>query len=279
MTNTADHKDEVDSVLSSPNIMDRFSLAGRACVVTGAGSGIGRALAHGVADAGGAIALVDINADNTALIEKEILQRNPRATTLVLTADVTDKGQVEDAMNQVAKEFGGLDVAYNNVGVAQWVESLEMPYEDWQRMYRINVDSVFLGAVAQATIMKTKGYGKIVNTASISGYIANHPQPQAHYNSSKSAVLGLTRSLAVEWVDYGIRVNSISPTYTKTKLVENFLETPEGQAVYPTWMAMTPMKAMADPTDIQGAAVFLGSAASDFLTGIDIVIDGGYLSF
>jgi NAD(P)-dependent dehydrogenase (short-subunit alcohol dehydrogenase family) len=83
----------------------------------------------------------------------------------------------------------------------------------------------------------------------------------------------------VEWVDHGIRVNSISPTYTRTNLVERFLKTEEGQAVYPTWMEMTPMKAMADPTDLQGAAVFLGSAASDFMTGTDIVIDGGYLAF
>lgn len=266
-------------MLSAPNILDRLSLSGRACVVTGAGSGIGRALAHAVADAGGAVALVDVNEDNTRAIEQEIVQRNPGASTLVLVADVTDKSAVEDSMQAVAKEFGGLDVAYNNVGVAQWMDALEMPYEDFQRMFRINVDSVFLGAVAQAHIMKKKRYGKIINTASISGYIANHPQSQAHYNASKSAVLGLTRSLAVEWVEHGVRVNSISPTYTKTKLVENFLETPEGQAVYPTWMAMTPMKAMADPTDIQGAAVFLGSAASDFLTGTDIVIDGGYLSF
>lgn len=127
--------------------------------------------------------------------------------------------------------------------------------------------------------MKKKKYGNIGNTASIYGYIANNPQCPVNYNASKSAVMGLTRSLAIEWVQYGIRVNSFSPTYTKTKLVENFLETDEGKRVYPTWMEMTPMRAMANPTDLQSAAVFLGSAASDFMTGTDIVIDGGYLSF
>jgi NAD(P)-dependent dehydrogenase (short-subunit alcohol dehydrogenase family) len=269
----------MDSVLSAANIMQRMSLAGRACVITGAGSGIGRAFAHAVADAGGAVALVDVNEENTTAIQAEIAARNPEAKTVVLVADVTDPKQVSDAMASAADELGGLDVAYNNVGVAQWIEALEMPYEDFQRMFRINVDSVFLGAVAQATIMKKNRYGKIINTASISGYIANHPQAQAHYNASKSAVLGLTRSLAVEWVEHGIRVNSISPTYTQTQLVKNFLETDEGKKVYPTWMEMTPMRAMADPTDLQGAAVFLGSSASDFMTGTDIVIDGGYLSF
>ena len=269
----------MDSVLSAANIMVRMSLNGRACLITGAGSGIGRAIAHAVADAGGALALVDVNEENTRVIQAEILERNPKTTTLVLVADVTDPKQVSDVMGTASDELGGLDVAYNNVGIAQWIDALDMPYEDFQKMFRVTVDSVFLGAVAQAKIMKKKKYGKIINTASISAHIANYPQSQSHYNASKSAVIGLTRSLAVEWVGHGIRVNSISPTYTRTQLVEKFLETEEGKAVYPTWMDMTPMRAMADPIDLQGAAVFLGSEASDFMTGTDIVIDGGYLSF
>jgi len=269
----------MDSVLSAANIMQRMALNGRACLITGAGSGIGRAIAHAVADAGGALALVDTNEENTRVIQAEILKRNPTTTTVVLVADVTNPSQVSDVMATARNELGGLDVAYNNVGIAQWIDALDMPYEDFQKMFRVNVDSVFLGAVAQAKIMKEKKYGKIINTASISAHIANYPQSQSHYNASKSAVIGLTRSLAVEWVDHGIRVNSISPTYTKTQLVEKFLETEEGKKVYPTWMEMTPMRSMADPTDLQGAAVFLGSEASDFMTGTDIVIDGGYLSF
>ena len=268
----------MDSVLSAANIMDRMSLRDRACLITGAGSGIGRAIAHAVADAGGRLALIDMNEESTKAIQAEILKRKPDTPTPVLVADVTDPTQVSDVMAAAADELGGLDVAYNNVGIGQWIDSFDMPYEDFQRMFRVNVDSVFLGAVAQAKIMKTKSYGKIVNTASISAFVANYPQSQAHYNASKSAVIGLTKSLAVEWVDHGIRVNSFSPTYTKTKLVENFLETEEGKKNYPTWMQMIPMRAMADPTDLQGAAVFLGSAASDFMTGTDIVIDGGYLS-
>jgi len=268
----------VDSVLQAPNIMERLSLKGRACVVTGAGSGIGRALAHAVADAGGALALIDTNREASEIIRAEIEARNPGTTITLLTADVTDPLQVKDAMAQARENLGDLDVAYNNVGIAQWVDALDMPYEDFRKMFRVNVDSVFLCAVAQAHIMKEKKYGKIINTASISAHVANHPQSQAHYNASKSAVIGLTRSLAVEWVGHGIRVNSFSPTYTRTNLVEHFLDTDEGKAVYPTWMDLTPMRAMADPTDVQGAAVFLGSAASDFMTGTDVVIDGGYLS-
>jgi NAD(P)-dependent dehydrogenase (short-subunit alcohol dehydrogenase family) len=124
--------------------------------------------------------------------------------------------------------------------------------------------------------MLAKGYGKIVNTASMSGHIANQPQHQACYNASKAAVLHLTRSLAAEWAPQGVRVNSISPGYTRTKLVDDLLGTPAGRAMLPRWMALTPLGRMAEVADLQGAVVYLASPASDFVTGADIVVDGGY---
>jgi NAD(P)-dependent dehydrogenase (short-subunit alcohol dehydrogenase family) len=110
----------------------------------------------------------------------------------------------------------------------------------------------------------------------MSGHIVNTPQNQVAYNTSKAGVLHLTRSLAAEWASRGVRVNSISPGYTRTKLVDDLLATPEGQKVVPTWMAMTPMAAMVEVTDLQGAVVYLASEASDFTTGYDMLIDGGY---
>jgi NAD(P)-dependent dehydrogenase (short-subunit alcohol dehydrogenase family) len=110
----------------------------------------------------------------------------------------------------------------------------------------------------------------------MSGHISNTPQNQAAYNASKAGVLHLTRSLAAEWAQRGVRVNSISPGYTRTKLVDDLLATPAGQQMMPVWMAFTPMKRMGEVTDLQGAAVFLAAEASDFMTGSDIVIDGGY---
>jgi NAD(P)-dependent dehydrogenase (short-subunit alcohol dehydrogenase family) len=110
----------------------------------------------------------------------------------------------------------------------------------------------------------------------MSGHISNTPQNQSVYNTSKAGVLHLTRSLATEWATRGVRVNSISPGYTRTKLVEDLLATPVGQTMLPTWMGMTPMARMAEVTDLQGAAVYLASAASDYMTGHDMVIDGGY---
>jgi NAD(P)-dependent dehydrogenase (short-subunit alcohol dehydrogenase family) len=110
----------------------------------------------------------------------------------------------------------------------------------------------------------------------MSAHIVNTPQNQCAYNTSKAGVLHMTRSLAAEWADKNIRVNSISPGYTKTALVENLLKTPEGQSMESRWLALTPMKRMALPGDLQGAVVYLASPASDFATGTDIIIDGGY---
>mgnify|MGYP000615453503 CR=1 FL=1 len=269
---------EKDSVLLAPSVMERLSLSGRVCLLTGAASGIGRAIAHALADAGGSVALVDKDPAAADVVAQEIAERNPGAPTLVIEADVTEAQDMERAVSRTVEEFGELSVGINNAGIAQWSDAMEMSEEDLRRMFDVNVYGVFYGAVAQARQMAAKGYGKIINTASISGYIANRPQSQSHYNAAKSAVLGFTRSLAVEWVDRGIRVNSISPGYTRTALVDHFLGTPPGAEALPSWLDRTPMRKLADPTDLQGAVVFLASAASDFITGSDIVIDGGYLA-
>ena len=134
-------------------------------------------------------------------------------------------------------------------------------------MLAVNVTGVYLCAQAEAEVMLAAGYGKIINTASMSGSIVNTPQYQSAYNTSKAAVIHLTKSLAAEWAPRGIRVNCISPGYTRTLLVEDLLETPEGQAVMPRWMAMTPMGKMAEVTDLQGAVVYLAREVSDFMTG------------
>ncbi|MCA9909842.1 MAG: SDR family oxidoreductase, partial [Anaerolineae bacterium] len=120
------------------------------------------------------------------------------------------------------------------------------------------------------------GYGKIINTASMSGTIVNMPQDQAAYNTSKAGVIHLTKSLAAEWAKDGVRVNSISPGYTRTQLVSDLLETPIGKEVLPMWMTFTPMGKMGEVTDLTGAVVYLAAEVSDFMTGSDIIIDGGF---
>ena len=155
-------------------------------------------------------------------------------------------------------------------------QALNNVYDEWEKILDLNLNAVYLCAREEAKVMLRKGYGKIINTASMSGYIVNTPQNQAAYNASKAGVLHLTRSLAAEWAPKGIRVNSISPGYTKTILVEKLLETPEGKTILPKWLEKIPLGRMATTEDLQGAVCYLAASVSDYVTGSDILIDGGY---
>jgi len=179
----------------------------------------------------------------------------------------------------IVRRWERLTIAVNNAGIGKWEAAETVSEESWDRMVDINLKGVFLCAQAEANVMLASGYGKIINTASMSGHIVNTPQNQAVYNTTKAGVLHLTRSLAAEWAPRGVRVNSISPGYTRTQLVEDLLNTPTGQKVLPTWMALTPMARMCEVTDLQGAVVYLASEASDFMTGSDMTIDGGYCAW
>jgi NAD(P)-dependent dehydrogenase (short-subunit alcohol dehydrogenase family) len=258
-------------------ILERFKLDGAVALVTGGAQGIGLAYAQALGDAGARIAIVDQNAKTA----EEAAQGLSRAgiQAIAVQADVTRSAEVDRAVDRVAQHFGALTIGVNNAGIGQWVEAEKMSDEDWRRMMAINLDGVYFCARAEARLMLAKGYGKIVNTASMSGHIVNTPQNQACYNTTKAGVLHLTRSLAAEWAPRGVRVNSISPGYTRTRLVDDLLATPLGKSVLPRWMGLTPMGKMAEVEDLQGAVVYLASPASDFVTGTDIIIDGGYCAW
>jgi NAD(P)-dependent dehydrogenase (short-subunit alcohol dehydrogenase family) len=164
----------------------------------------------------------------------------------------------------------------NNAGVGAWCDAEKVTPAEWRRVMSLNLDAVFYCAQEESRVMAKAGYGKIINTASMSGHIVNTPQNQAPYNTSKAGIIHMTRTLAAEWARHGIRVNSISPGYTRTMLMENLLATPEGKAMKDAWLPMIPMKRMAEVTDLQGAVVYLAAEASDYMTGHDMVIDGGY---
>jgi NAD(P)-dependent dehydrogenase (short-subunit alcohol dehydrogenase family) len=176
----------------------------------------------------------------------------------------------------VVDHWGGLTIGVNNAGMGLWMDAETMPLADWRRVIDLNLTGVFLCAQAEARVMLAAGYGKIVNTASMSGSIVNTPQNQAAYNASKAGVIHLSKSLASEWATRGVRVNCISPGYTRTALVDDLLATPEGQAVMPRWMELTPTGRMVEVAELQGAVVYLAAPASDAMTGHDLVVDGGY---
>jgi NAD(P)-dependent dehydrogenase (short-subunit alcohol dehydrogenase family) len=266
-----------DTLLAAKPILERFRLDGRVALVTGGGQGIGRAYAHALGEAGAAVAVVDLVTARAEVVAAELAAKGIEA--LAITADVTQAGQVQQMVETIVKRWDRLTIGVNNAGIAGWFDSETMPEAEWDRMMAINLKAVFLCAQAEGRVMLEAGYGKIINTASMSGSIVNTPQNQVAYNASKAGVIHLTRTLAAEWASRGIRVNSISPGYTRTELVDKLLNEPVGQEMLPIWLSLTPMERMAEVTDLQGAVVYLACEASDFMTGHDLVIDGGYCTW
>ena len=251
-------------------ILDRFSLQGRTALVTGAGRGIGYALAQALAEAGADVACVDLNGDSARRAADDLAKVGVR--TLALQADVTRKGQVEEMVAAVVGRWGRLDIGVNNAGIARGGKAEELSEEAWDAVLDVNLKAVFLCCQAEARVMLPQGYGKIINTASMSATIVNRPQCQANYNAAKAGVVHLTRSCAAEWAPRGVRVNCISPGHTVTPMTQNMPD--ETRAI---WLSNTPMGRLGDPADLQGAVVYLAAEASDYVTGHDLIIDGGYV--
>ena len=266
--------DALDPVLGARPILERFGLTGRTALVTGAGQGIGRALAFALGQAGAAVAVADIDGVKASAVAGELQARG--ITALAIEADVTKPAEVDGMVARVREEWGKLTIAVNNAGIGTWENSEKLSDQQWRRVLDVNLNGVFWCCRAEAALMLEAGYGKIVNTASMSGSIVNRPQNQAAYNTSKAGVIHLTRSLGAEWADRGVRVNSISPGYTMTPLLADLVATPEGKDKLDRWMEMIPARRLCELTDLQGAVVYLASEASDMVTGHDLVIDGGY---
>jgi NAD(P)-dependent dehydrogenase (short-subunit alcohol dehydrogenase family) len=246
-----------------------FSLEGRVAVITGGGQSLGLAISRALRAAGADIVVAEIN-DQTGPDAAEEL-----GGTFV-KADVTDPESVREMVRAVVEEHGRIDVLVNNAGVVHNIPSEEVPDEEWRKVMSVNLDGVFWCCREVGKTMLERGSGAIVNVASMSGIISNHPQPQSAYNASKAGVITLTKSLAGEWASRGVRVNSVSPGYIRTPLTELGMSKSEWAEV---WLSSTPMGRLAEPHEIAPAVLYLASDAASFATGTNLVVDGGYTSW
>ena len=244
-----------------------FDVSGKSGYVTGGGSGLGRAIALGMAEAGATVVVSDINQEAARNVAEEIRAQHGEARSLAI--DVSQKDQVETLIQTTTEELGGLDFAFNNAGILKLGKPEDISPADWQEELNVDLTGVFLCCQAAGRYMIAHGGGKIVNTASISGLIVNSGLT---YSTAKAGVIQLTRVLAMRWARHGVYVNCFSPGYIRTGMTAPHLTRPE---VEKEMLRQTPLRRLGEPRDLVGAALFLASPASDFVTGQNIIVDGG----
>ncbi|KAI0968555.1 oxidoreductase [Xylaria arbuscula] len=259
----------------SPNatapVLSQFSLKGKIAAVTGGARGIGVEIVRALAEAGADVALLYTSSKNAHETAAQIAQETG-VRVEAFRCDVSSRENTATVINQITKEFGNgrLDVVVANAGVCANIPSLEYTEETWHYNNKVNLDGVMWTAQAAGKIFKKQGKGNLIITSSVSATLVNIPQTQAAYNASKAAAVHLGKSLAVEWADFA-RVNSISPGFIITEMTTT--QPPERME---KWLSMIPGGRIADAAELKGAYVFLASDACCYMTGADIIIDGGY---
>jgi NAD(P)-dependent dehydrogenase (short-subunit alcohol dehydrogenase family) len=249
----------------------KLELDGRTAIVVGGTSGIGRAIAHGLAEAGADIVCTSRRAEQVDAAATEIEGLGRR--TIRCASDVADRASLENLLSETRSALGKVDILVNSAGITKRTPSLEVAEEEWNSILETNVTGTLRTCQVFGRHMIENGYGRIINIASLSTFVSLFEV--AAYAASKAAVASLTKSLAIEWAKSGVNVNAIAPGVFRTALNEKLLdETPRGQE----FLLRTPMGRFGKVEELAGAAVFLASEAASFVTGEVLVVDGGFLA-
>ncbi len=249
----------------------KLELTGKTAVVIGGTSGIGRAIAHGMADAGADVVCTSRRVEQVDAAAAEIEEKGRR--TIRVASDVSDRGSLENLLGECVTAFGKVDILVNSAGRTKREPSLDLDDETWNAILETNLTGTLRACQVFGRHMISNGYGRIVNIASLSTFVALFEV--AAYSASKAAVASLTKSLAIEWAKHGVNVNAIAPGVFRTALNEKLLdETSRGQE----FLTRTPMGRFGDVKELAGAAIFLASDAASYVTGEVLVVDGGFLA-
>lgn len=244
---------------------EMFDLRGKVALVTGAASGIGRAIALGMDAFGANVVLADLNRSGAEEVAAELCNES-----LVVTVDVTDEVSVKEMVRATLKKFDHLDISLNIPGINKRKLFVDLTAEDWQAVMQVNLTAIFLCAREVGKVMLQQGHGSMINMASANALVG--ASRQSVYSASKGGMTQLTKCLAVEWAPH-VRVNAIAPGYVRTPLVAQIMQDREW---YESTRNLHLLKRFAEPEEIVGVAVFLASDASSFITGAIIPVDGGW---
>ena len=258
---------------SASDAFAAFRLEGKIAVVTGGARGIGRATAAALAGAGAIVALLDRD-----IAPAEATARTLGAAGATITAhaaDVTDEAALERAFQTIGQHHGGVDVLVNSAGIGLRHAAVDHPLVDWDKVVAVNLTGVFLCSRIAARSMISRGGGAVVNLASIMGLSGGGIYPNVSYQATKGAVVNMTRALAVEWAQAGIRVNAVAPPWVRTDLTAAVLDRP---GIMERIAELTPMRRLATPEEVAHAILFLASPAAAMVTGHTLPVDGGFLA-
>jgi len=250
-----------------------FELKGKTAIVTGASRGIGEAIAKGFAKAGADLVLVSRNLSALEKVAKEIEGIGRKA--LPMAADIGNPDDIQKTVAAALKIFPRIDILVNNAGISPVLKKAEeMDLKDWEQIVRVNLTGTFLFCQAVGKVMIQQGGGKIINMATV-GAVVGFPR-QIGYCATKGGILQLTKVLAIEWTRYNIQVNAIGPAYLETELTKGMRES---KIISENLLRRTPMGRFGKPEEIVGAAIYLASDASSYVTGQTLFVDGGWLAF
>lgn len=251
-------------------VTDLFDLTGKTAIITGGGRGLGAQIATGFAEAGANVVLCSRKKEACDEVASQIEKLGVKA--LSFKCDITNPSDVQEVVNETYREFGAIDILVNNSGASWGAPAVDMPLEAWQKVMNVNVTGTFIMSQTTGRVMIEQGHGKIINIASVAGLGGTDPRvlDTVGYNTSKGAVITLTKDLAVKWGQHNINVNAIAPGFFPTKMTKGVLERGKNPI-----LDSTPLKRLGSDDDLKGAAVFLASKASDFVTGNILIVDGG----